>query len=45
MGSLWPLFIIKKDVNMYDAMVSSRDLFNVWGDVEIKSVAFMFGHR
>ena len=39
------LFIIKEDVNIYDAMSSYRGLFNVWGDVEIKSVSFTFGHR
>ena len=39
------LFIIKQDVNIYDVMSSYRGLFNVWGDVEIKSVSFTFGHR
>ena len=39
------LFIIKEDVNIYDVMSSYRGLFNVWGDVEIKSVVFTFGHH
>ena len=39
------LFIIKEDVNIYDVMFSYRGLFNVWREVEIKSVSFTFGHH